>query len=143
MDNRLQTDVPGIFACGNVLHVHDLVDNVSIEAEQAGINPNAFAAGNSFTDGELEVRPRRQCALYRSVADRTRSTGDNEVQVDEACRKRTDPDQIGRSGGLLPKRSQKIVPSIMQTVRLKPSMLGSARSADGVDCGRGRIKCRS
>ena len=31
-----QTSVPGIFACGNVLHVHDLVDYVSEEAETAG-----------------------------------------------------------------------------------------------------------
>ena len=35
-DKYLQSSVPGIFACGNVLHVHDLVDNVSIEAEKAG-----------------------------------------------------------------------------------------------------------
>ncbi len=35
---ELQTTVPGIFACGNVLHVHDLVDNVSKEASRAGIN---------------------------------------------------------------------------------------------------------
>ncbi len=36
VDENLQTQVPGIFACGNVLHVHDLVDNVSEEAERAG-----------------------------------------------------------------------------------------------------------
>lgn len=37
---RLETTVRGIFACGNVLHVHDLVDNVSKEAQEAG----SFAA---------------------------------------------------------------------------------------------------
>lgn len=37
---RLETTVLGIFACGNVLHVHDLVDNVSKEAQEAG----SFAA---------------------------------------------------------------------------------------------------
>lgn len=36
VDDRLQTSVPGIFACGNVLHVHDLVDYVSQEAVAAG-----------------------------------------------------------------------------------------------------------
>ncbi|MCL1909403.1 MAG: NAD(P)/FAD-dependent oxidoreductase, partial [Kiritimatiellaeota bacterium] len=36
VDDSLETDVPGIFACGNVLHVHDLVDFVSIEAAAAG-----------------------------------------------------------------------------------------------------------
>lgn len=36
VDENLETEVPGIFACGNVLHVHDLVDFVSEEAAQAG-----------------------------------------------------------------------------------------------------------
>ena len=37
VDENCQTMVPGIFACGNVLQVHDLVDYVSEEAERAGI----------------------------------------------------------------------------------------------------------
>lgn len=36
VDGNRETDIPGIFACGNVLHVHDLVDFVSEEAEVAG-----------------------------------------------------------------------------------------------------------
>ena len=36
VDQRRMTEIPGIFACGNVLHVHDLVDYVSEEAEIAG-----------------------------------------------------------------------------------------------------------
>ena len=36
VDDRLMTTVPGIFSCGNVLHVHDLADNVTAEAERAG-----------------------------------------------------------------------------------------------------------
>lgn len=36
VDNNLETDIPGIFACGNVLQVHDLVDLVSAEAQRAG-----------------------------------------------------------------------------------------------------------
>ncbi len=38
VDENLETSVPGIFSCGNVLHVHDLVDYVSEEAEKAGAN---------------------------------------------------------------------------------------------------------
>lgn len=45
VDDALQTSVPGIFACGNVLHVHDLVDHVSSEAARAGRMAAAFAAG--------------------------------------------------------------------------------------------------
>ena len=45
VDDALQTSVPGIFACGNVLHVHDLVDYVSGEAARAGRMAAAYAAG--------------------------------------------------------------------------------------------------
>ncbi|MGI6755901.1 MAG: NAD(P)/FAD-dependent oxidoreductase [Atopobiaceae bacterium] len=45
VNESLETDVPGIFACGNVLHVHDLVDYVSEEAERAGKAAWAFARG--------------------------------------------------------------------------------------------------
>lgn len=45
MDQSLQTGVPGIFACGNVLHVHDLADNVTTESERAGAAAAAWALG--------------------------------------------------------------------------------------------------
>lgn len=41
VNESLETNIPGVFACGNVLHVHDLVDYVSQEAKQAG----TYAAG--------------------------------------------------------------------------------------------------
>lgn len=40
VNDKLECSIPGVFACGNVLHVHELVDHVSAEAEKAG----AFAA---------------------------------------------------------------------------------------------------
>ena len=43
VNESLETNVPGVFACGNVLHVHDLVDYVSEEAARAGRNAAAFA----------------------------------------------------------------------------------------------------
>lgn len=43
VNESLQTSVPGIFACGNVLHVHDLVDYVTLESAQAGRQAVAFA----------------------------------------------------------------------------------------------------
>ena len=45
VDQSLQTGVPGIFACGNVLHVHDLADNVTTEFERAGAAAAAYALG--------------------------------------------------------------------------------------------------
>lgn len=38
VDNNLETSIEGLFACGNVLHVHDLVDLVTAEAKRAGLN---------------------------------------------------------------------------------------------------------
>lgn len=45
VNQSLQTGVPGIFACGNVLHVHDLADNVTTESERAGAAAAAYALG--------------------------------------------------------------------------------------------------
>ncbi|MDR2183404.1 MAG: NAD(P)/FAD-dependent oxidoreductase [Clostridiales bacterium] len=45
VDESLQTSVEGIFACGNTLHVHDLVDFVSAESEQAGKNAAEYVRG--------------------------------------------------------------------------------------------------
>lgn len=64
VDQSLQTGVPGIFACGNVLHVHDLADNVTTESERAGAAAAAWALGAvgtaaGLTDAgcELTVSP--------------------------------------------------------------------------------------
>ena len=47
VDQSLQTGVPGIFACGNVLHVHDLADNVTTESESAGAAAVTYALGGT------------------------------------------------------------------------------------------------
>ncbi|MCL2023952.1 MAG: FAD-dependent oxidoreductase [Oscillospiraceae bacterium] len=44
-DNRRQTSVEGIFACGNVLHVHDLADFVTLESQIAGRSAAQYLAG--------------------------------------------------------------------------------------------------
>ena len=51
VDDALQTSVPGVFACGNVLHVHDLVDHVSNESFRAGHAAAAYARGQ-LAEGE-------------------------------------------------------------------------------------------
>lgn len=60
VDQSLQTGVPGIFACGNVLHVHDLADNVTTESERAGAAAAAYALGTgagAVPACELTVSP--------------------------------------------------------------------------------------
>lgn len=57
VDEHCQTQVKGIFACGNVLQVHDLVDYVSDEAERAGRGAAAYLAEKANTGRLVAVRP--------------------------------------------------------------------------------------
>ncbi len=59
VNESLETSIPGIFACGNVLHVHDLVDYVSEEATKAGANAAKFVLeGEKRSDPEdiIQIR---------------------------------------------------------------------------------------
>ena len=57
VDDICQTQIPGIFACGNVLQVHDLVDYVSEEAERAGIGAaDLILNGTAFAES-LSTKP--------------------------------------------------------------------------------------
>ena len=56
VDENCQTAVSGIFACGNVLHVHDLVDYVSEEAERAGISAAAFVAEQKIETSAVQTK---------------------------------------------------------------------------------------
>lgn len=66
VDQSLQTGVPGIFACGNVLHVHDLADNVTTESERAGAAAAAYALGSGANVGHGTADP--SCQLTVSPA---------------------------------------------------------------------------
>ena len=50
VDESRQTDIPGVFACGNVLQVHDLVDYVSDEAQIAGESAARFVKGENTSE---------------------------------------------------------------------------------------------
>ncbi len=83
VDQDRQTSVEGIFACGNVLHVHDLVDFVSDEAEIAGISAAAYIKGECAerisvelkTDGRIrytvpqKITQNKDVTVYFRVAD--------------------------------------------------------------------------
>lgn len=59
VNESLETSMEGVFACGNVLHVHDLVDFVSEEAAMAGKNAVKYIKGetNNSTAGRIDLVP--------------------------------------------------------------------------------------
>ncbi len=57
VDENRQTEIPGIFACGNVLQVHDLVDYVSDEAEIAGLGAVAYVRGELKNSEKITTTP--------------------------------------------------------------------------------------
>ena len=56
VNESLETNIPGVFACGNVLHVHDLVDYVSEEADRAGQNAAKFIKGDLAENSGDEIQ---------------------------------------------------------------------------------------
>jgi hypothetical protein len=57
VDEYRMTNIPGIFAGGNVVQVHDLVDNVSWESEIAGFNAARYAKGEMLKEGKIRLIP--------------------------------------------------------------------------------------
>lgn len=127
VDNSLETSVEGIFACGNVLHVHDLVDQVTKEAEDAG----QFAAKYVTEKAEKTER-----SIPVSPKGLVRYTVPSEIDpektdlikikfrvgkpVEQGKIKVTAGEQILFEG----KTYRKFVPSIMETVNIKADVLG-------------------
>ncbi len=83
VNDRLETDLPGVFACGNVLHVHDLVDYVSEEATLAGQNAALFVQKGA--EGAHEEKP----AVAFEAKNGVRYTVPQTLQPDQMADKLT------------------------------------------------------
>lgn len=79
VDENRMTNVEGIFSAGNVLHVHDLVDNVSHEAEIAGEAAARFALGTQEEQGEVVSVTAKDGVRY-SLPQRIHK-GEGKVQI--------------------------------------------------------------
>ena len=55
VNESMETSVEGIFACGNVVHVHDLVDFVTAESQRAGRNAAKYIKGEIKNSGRLHL----------------------------------------------------------------------------------------
>ena len=59
VDSNMQTNIEGIFSCGNVLHVHDLVDQVTFEAFEAAKGVYKYLNGKLTTKDSIKVIPKK------------------------------------------------------------------------------------
>ncbi len=123
VDQDRQTSIEGVFACGNVLHVHDLVDYVSEESEIAGKAAAAYVQNcekkspislSLVTDGKIRytvpqrITVNKDVTVYFRVADVYRNA---RIVV-------KDGDTV-----IINKKKQKVAPGEMETVTLSAKML--------------------
>ena len=87
----MQTTTDGVFACGNVLHVHDLVDYVSAESERAGA-----AAAKYVLEGAVRTRGENELRLI------------NGANVGYTVPQRIDPDHVEKSADVFFRVRKKI-----------------------------------
>ncbi len=126
VDQDRQTEIPGIFACGNVLHVHDLVDFVSEEAEIAGKSAAAYINAEEFdsvdvtlrTDGKIRytvpqrISQKKNVTVFFRVADVFRKVT---IKV-------KDGDKV-----VFSKKKAKVAPGEMESITLKPEAFEGAK----------------
>lgn len=129
VDQDRQTEVEGIYACGNVLHVHDLVDFVSEEADIAGKSAAAYIHGERaeavdiplHTDGKIRytvpqrITARKDVTVFFRVADVYRNVT---IKV-------KDGDRV-----IFSKKKPKVAPGEMESITLRPEQFAGAAALD-------------
>ena len=127
VDQNRETDIEGIFSCGNVLHVHDLVDYVSDEAEIAGKGAANYIKGISektvnipiSTDGKIRytvpqiITEKKDVTVYFRVSNVFKN-----VKVN-----------VYADGNLvLSRKKQKVAPAEMETIKLNKDIFENAKA---------------
>ena len=133
VDDQLQTSVPGIFACGNVLHVHDLVDHVSNESFKAGHAAAAYARAQKNTAPVAQVKDGD--GVRGVVPQRVHLSGEASQSVDLMFRPSgvfKNATVVVRSGGkeIARKKSPIFTPGEMVVVTLKPEVVAALDGSD-------------
>ena len=127
--DNLETSVPGIFACGNVLQVHDLVDNVSAEGEKAGKSAAEYISEGE-KEGELILTLPGDGLGYLCPQQIRKEAKDDNVDLFFRVRTpfKTSVLEVYGDGKLLKKIPKiRLVPSEMESVHLKRSDLANIK----------------
>lgn len=133
VDDQLQTNVPGIFACGNVLHVHDLVDHVSNESFKAGHAAAAYARDQRNNAPVAQVKDGD--GVRGVVPQRIHLSGEASQSVDLMFRPSgvfKNATVVVRSGDkeIARKKAPIFTPGEMAQVTLKPEVVAALDGAD-------------
>ena len=131
VDQYRQTSLPGVFACGNVLHVHDLVDYVSEEAALAGASAAAYLqkkqdTGRRITlktDGKVRYTVPQTLNVTENIADVTIYFRPSDIYRDVTVTIR-EGDMNGRI--IAKKKRIKVAPGEMETITVKACDLVAA-----------------
>jgi len=127
VDGSRETEIPGVFACGNVLHVHDLVDYVSEESVIAGRAAVAYINGE--LDKTVSIYVTTDGKVRYTVPQRLTEVKDTEIyfRVSDVFR---DKKIVVREGDrvILEKKKQKLAPGEMETVKLTADMIAGIES---------------
>ncbi len=133
VDQYRQTSLKGVFACGNVLHVHDLVDYVSEEAALAGTSAAAHLRGELTegrtvtlkTDGRVRYTVPQAITVTENTADVTVFFRPSDIYRDVTVTVR----EGGAGGNIISKKKRiKVAPGEMETITVKASDLTATTS---------------
>ncbi len=125
VDGSRETEIEGIFACGNVLHVHDLVDYVSAESELAGRAAARYINGESKKN--ISVKLSAYGGVRYTVPQVITERCDTEVyfRVADVYRDKKITVRLGDKI-LLSRKKQKLAPGEMESIKLTAAMLEDA-----------------
>ncbi len=118
VSSTMETSIPGVFACGNVLHVHDLVDFVTRESLLAGRFAGEWAQGVRRPMDNIRLVPGdnvRYCIPHTLSPER-------EHTIYMRCKEAMKPCRI-RVGNLMEKTLRFVVPAEMIMFKIKPELL--------------------
>ena len=124
VNGERETEIPGIFACGNVLHVHDLVDYVSEESAIAGKSAAKYILGNSRK--EISVSLKTDGRVRYTVPQRLTEIADTSVYFRVADVYR-DAKIVVRDGEnvIISKKKQRLAPAEMEKIELSKDVIKS------------------
>ncbi len=124
VNGERETEIEGIFACGNVLHVHDLVDYVSEESAIAGKAAADYIAGRS--EKQVSVKLKTDGRVRYTVPQRLTKIENTSVYFRVADVYR-DAKIVVRDGDrvIISKKKQRLAPAEMEKVELTKEIISS------------------